>query len=405
MARILYLTQVLPFPLNTGARVRQYYVLRHLSRSHEVTLVSFVRDDDKPEHIAHLRSLCQAVHTVPMKRSRWRDGRAVVKGLFTGLPIIIARDEIHAMQQTLARLRTNEAFEVVHADQVSMSQYGLNGKNPRRVLDLHNAMYVVTQRLAAHERQPLKRLMTQHEAHALAQYEAQLCAKYDQVVFVTDDDRNLIEKQIARFQVRGTDDRLHTIPICVDPAEKPLVEPIACPQRVTALGVMFWPPNAEGVEWFAREVWPSVHAQYPELRFTVVGKNPPDYLMRLNDQDNIEVLGYVPNLAQILAETAVFVVPLRAGGGMRVKILDTWCWGLPIVSTTIGAEGIEICNGENILIADTPQAFGQAVSKAYADRDLNRRLRRNGRLWVEEKYDWRHVYRAWDDVYARLLTL
>lgn len=405
MARILYLTQVLPFPLNTGARVRQYYVLRYLSRSHEVTLVSFVRDDDKPEHVAHLRSICHAVHTVPMKRSRWRDGRAAVKGLATGLPIIIARDEIQDMQQTLARLRANEPFEVVQADQVSMSQYGLAGKNLRRVLDLHNAMYVVTERLAAHERQPLKRWMTQREARALARYEAQLCAKYDQVVFVTDDDRDLIEKQIARFQVSGTGDRLNTIPICVDPSEKPVIKPVACPQRVTALGVMFWPPNAEGVGWFAREVWPGVHAQYPELRFTVAGKNPPDYLMQLNGHENIEVLGYVPHLDQLLAETAVFVVPLRAGGGMRVKILDTWCWGLPIVSTTIGAEGIEIRDGENILIADTAQAFGQAVNRAYADQDLNRYLRQNGRQWVEEKYDWRHIYRAWDDVYERLVAL
>jgi glycosyltransferase involved in cell wall biosynthesis len=105
-----------------------------------------------------------------------------------------------------------------------------------------------------------------------------------------------------------------------------------------------------------------------------------------------------------LAETAVFVVPLRAGGGMRVKILDTWCWALPMVSTTIGAEGITIRDGENILIADTPQAFGAAVQRAYTDAALNQRLRQSGRQWVEQHYDWRTVYRAWDNVYAGLLS-
>ena len=364
--------------------------------------MSFVRDDDRPEHVAHLQRICHAVHVVPMERSRWRDAQAVIKGMLTGQPIVIARDEIQAMRQTLTRLRASESFEIVHADQVSMSRYGLMGQGSRRVLDLHNAMYLVTERLATNERQPLKRWMLRREARALARYEAKLCAKYDQVVFVTDEDRELIGRQIARFQVRGTDDRLHTIPICIDPGDKLPVTPVADPQRVTALGVMFWPPNAEGVAWFAREVWPAVHAQHPELCFTIVGKNPPDYLMQLNGRENIEVLGYVPDLDRILAETAVFVVPLRAGGGMRVKILDTWCWGLPIVSTTIGAEGIEVRDCENILIADTAQAFGQAVSNAYADQELNRRLRQNGRRWVEEKYDWRHVYRAWDEVYARL---
>ena len=152
MARILYLTQVLPYPLNTGARVRQYYVLRYLCQHHEVTLVSFVRDDDKPEHIEHLKSICSAVYPVPMLRSRWRDVRAVVKSLVTRLPIIIARDEIEPMSDLLARLSAAAPFDIVHADQVSMSEYGLAGRAARRILDLHNAMYVVTERLAAMKR-------------------------------------------------------------------------------------------------------------------------------------------------------------------------------------------------------------------------------------------------------------
>ncbi len=403
MARVLYLTQVLPYPLNTGARVRQYYVLRYLASRHEVTLVSFVRADDKPEHIAHLQTVCRAVHTVPMLRSRWRDGRAVLLGSLTRLPIVIARDEIAAMQQTLTRLMAREPFDIVQADQVSMSRYGLQGSDSRRVLDLHNAMYLVTERLAAHEQHPLKRVMYQREARALARYEAELCAKYDQVTFVTDEDRLLIEQQIKRWGVHVPDRRFTTIPICIDPFDKPLIAPVPQPQRITAMGVMFWPPNAEGVLWFAREIWPLIHARYPQLIFTVVGKNPPDYLQQLHGTQGIEVLGYVPDVKTILAETAAFIVPLRAGGGMRVKILDTWSWGLPIVSTSIGAEGIEIRHGENILIADEPQAFTESVLRVVADPDLNQRLRTNGRRWVEEKYNWQISYAAWDEVYARAL--
>jgi polysaccharide biosynthesis protein PslH len=404
VARVLYLTQVLPFPLNTGARVRQYYVLRHLARAHEVTLVAFVRSDDRPEHIAHLKTICHAVHTVPLARSHWQNARAALKGLFSGMPIVIARDEIGPMQQTVARLLASESFDVVHADQVSMSRYGLMGRHVRRVLDLHNAMYLVTERLATHETNPLKRLMFQREARALARYEAELCAKYDQVTFVTNEDWKMIERQLARWQVHVPDRRFTAIPICIDPSDKLPIKSVAHPHRITALGVMFWPPNAEGVLWFAQEIWPRIRAQQPQLTFTVVGKNPPDYLTQLHGTNGIEVLGFVPEVESILAETAVFVVPLRAGGGMRVKILDTWSWGLPIVSTSIGAEGLDIRDGENILIADTPQLFSAAVLRATNEADLNQQLRCNGRRWVEEKYDWKITYRAWDDVYAAILN-
>jgi glycosyltransferase involved in cell wall biosynthesis len=155
--------------------------------------------------------------------------------------------------------------------------------------------------------------------------------------------------------------------------------------------------------WFAQEVWPQVQAQFPGACLTIVGKNPPQNLMALNGMQNIEVTGYVSDLNQVLAETAVFIVPLRAGGGMRVKILDTWCWGLPIVSTSIGAEGIHLGEGENILIADSAQAFGQAVQRVLEEPDLAQRLRTNGRHWVEQQYDWRKIYQAWDSVYTKIL--
>jgi glycosyltransferase involved in cell wall biosynthesis len=339
-----------------------------------------------------------------MLRSRWRDARSIISGLLRSQPIVIVRDAIEPMQTLIDRLLALERFDAIHADQVSMAQYGLQGNNLRRVLDLHNALYLVMKRLADNEPNPIKRLAARREARALAYYEADLCRKYDQVVFVTDEDRRAIEHRLTDYGIQVPADRFCTIPICVDTNEKRPVAPVANPQRVTALGVMFWPPNSEGALWFARQVWPRVHAQFPQARFTVVGKNPPPELNQLNGVDNIEVAGYVPDLDAILAETAVFIVPLRAGGGMRVKIVDGWSWGLPIVSTRIGAEGITLRNRENILIADSAETFGQAVMQVLSDPALAKTLRQNGRHWVEEKYDWSRVYTAWDQVYDKLLT-
>jgi glycosyltransferase involved in cell wall biosynthesis len=161
---------------------------------------------------------------------------------------------------------------------------------------------------------------------------------------------------------------------------------------------MFWPPNVEGVLWFAGEVLPRVLEQVPEAQFTVAGKRPPDAVRALAGS-NVDVVGYVTDPTPLLARSQVFIVPLLAGGGMRVKILDGWQWGLPIVSTTIGAEGIRTRPGENILLADEPRAFADAVVRLLKDSDLRNSLRENGRRWVEQEYNWRQVYSRVDSIY------
>jgi glycosyltransferase involved in cell wall biosynthesis len=171
---------------------------------------------------------------------------------------------------------------------------------------------------------------------------------------------------------------------------------------VTFLGGLHWPPNAEGVLWFAREVWPTVWRQVPDALFTIIGKNPPETLTKLQETgepSRIEITGYVEDLEPYLASTAAFIVPLQAGGGMRVKIIDAWSWGLPVVSTTIGAEGICYQAGSDLVIADEADAFGAAVIRLLQDKRLAERLGKAGRLTIEESYDWRQVYPAWDDVY------
>jgi glycosyltransferase involved in cell wall biosynthesis len=407
--RILFLTQVLPYPLNSGAKIRAYYVLRHLAQRHAVTLVSFVRADDRPEYVAHLKSFCHAVHTVPMRRSRLRDIRALLMAGLTSQSVIIVRDEINEMRTMLRRLVEDESFDVVHADQTSMAQYALYARSripdpesrrkTRLVLDAHNALYRIPERMSAHERNPLKRLAFRREARALARYEAQAYQRFDHVVYVANEDRQVLQERML-----VEDSRFTTIPICVDPEEKPLIERAQHPRAVTHLGTMFWPPNVEGALWFAQEVFPQVLAQLPEARFVIIGKDPPQEVRDLSVQaHNVQVTGYVPDPAPYLAETAVFVVPLRAAGGMRVKILDAWCWGMPIVSTSIGAEGIAVRDGQDILIGDTPKAFAQAVARVLKDPALGERLRQNGRRRVEERYNWRRIYARWDDVYSKLM--
>jgi len=418
MSEILFLTQVLPYPPHSGAKIRAYYVLRQLARQHEVTLLSFVRDDDNPEALKHLEDICEAVYTAPMQRSLSRNVRAGMKAMLTGQSVIIVRDEIPEMYRAIQCLLAEQSFAAIHADQTSMAQYALyaqhqNAKMFNRphtpvVLDAHNALYRIPERMARHESNPFKRWLYQREARVLARYEVETYDRFDHVVFVTGVDQEEILQRTLRTE-RTVPSRPHpttsVIPICVDIDDKPLVARRDHPLAVTHLGTMFWPPNVEGVLWFAREVFPRVLAEVPEARFVIVGKDPPQEVQDLMLQvRNVQVTGYVPDPEPYLAETAVFIVPLRAGGGMRVKIVDAWSWGLPIVSTRIGAEGIEVEEGENILIGDTPAALADAVVRILREPALGERLRAQGRTWVEAHYHWRNVYPAWEDIYARLIS-
>jgi polysaccharide biosynthesis protein PslH len=240
----------------------------------------------------------------------------------------------------------------------------------------------------------------------LATYEADLCRQFDHILTVTEEDRMALLGLLPEEEAETLGERFTVLPICVDPAGQPPLAQKGDRPQIVFLGTMFWPPNVEGVLWFAREVMPHILARVPEAHFVVAGKDPPAAVRALAADGaplagRVEITGFVADALPLLSSSRVFVVPLLAGGGMRVKIVDAWMWGLPVVSTTIGAEGIMTRPGENILLADEPEAFAEAVVQILTDQALGRRLSDNGRRWLEAHYDWRTVYPRIDDIYGR----
>jgi glycosyltransferase involved in cell wall biosynthesis len=263
----------------------------------------------------------------------------------------------------------------------------------------------LVERIAANEPNPLRRRIAQREARALARYEAAMGRVYDAMLTVTQEDQARLLGLYPPGERAIMQKKLATVPICVDPDQTPVVphQPASHP-TILHLGTMFWPPNISGVLWFAKEVLPLIWQQAPVARFVIVGKNPPPEVVALSADPRIAVTGYVADPTPFLAAADVFIVPLHAGGGMRVKILDAWLWGLPVVSTAIGAEGIALLDGENILIATDAASFAEATLRTLRDPSLNHKLRTAGRAWVSATYGWRSVYQAVDAVYARLLA-
>ena len=406
--QVLFLTQVLPYPLDAGPKVRAYFTLRHLAARHAVTLVSLVRSSDSPEALAHLRQWCQAVITVPIERSPVRDALALARSLASGRPFLVERDRVpglHAALRDLAGPSGQTRFDVIHADQLWMAPYALAARpaaplaRPRLVLDQHNAVHLVPRRMAASSGSPALRWLFGQEAARMARYEAAVCREFDRVVVVSAEDGQAL---LGLYPEPKRPPAFPVIPICIDPAAiEARLEPASQPVILFVAG-MHWPPNRDGVLWFAREVLPLVTEAVPGVRFDVVGRQPPPELAALAQAAGaaLRAPGYLPDVEDSWRGCRVFVVPLRSGGGLRVKILDAWARGVPVVSTSIGAEGLAHCHGENLLIADTPDAFAGAVRQVLRDTELARRLALGGRAAVEQHYDWRRVYPAWDRIYA-----
>ncbi len=399
---VLLLTQVVPFPPDSGPKIKTYHLLRHLASRHRVTLVTFTRDEQEERDAATLRELCAAVHTVHLKRSRVQDLLALGRSLARGRSWIIERDDCAAMHQLLARLVREQAaagqpFDLVHADQLNMAQFAAPLPLPR-LLDQHNAVWTIFFRMARQERRPL-RLLWEREWRMLRRYEGQIVREFEAVTAVSDEDRR------ALFEAIGGPRELPVIPIAVDAEAQQPIPRAPGASGIISLATMMWPPNVDGVLWFARDIYPLVRQAVADTRFYVVGQRPVAQVRALPQSDpTIEVTGYVPDPTPYIAGSACLIVPLRSGGGMRVKILEALARGIPVVSTTIGYEGIDLVPGEHLLVADTPQEFAVAVTRLLREPALGERIAAAGRRRLLERYDWRAVCPQMDAVYERLVA-
>ena len=248
--RVLLLTQVLPYPPDSGPKVKTYHVLKYLAQNHQVTLVSFVRDTDKPEYIQHLETLCERVITVPIKRSPLRDLVFLGKSLLTNQPWMMLRDDRPEMRAVLQELNATTHFDVVHADQLNMAQYALLFTKSRKVLDLHNALWVLYMRMAASMplHNPMKYLLLR-DWRLLKTYEGQMCRTFDAVLAVSDEDKQSLIEAGARPDIL-------VIPIAIDTDKQAFIHRTPTSPHIVHVGTMYWPANIDGIRWFLDQIYP-----------------------------------------------------------------------------------------------------------------------------------------------------
>jgi glycosyltransferase involved in cell wall biosynthesis len=391
--RVLLLTQVLPYPPDSGPKVKTWNVLKFLSQHHEVTLASFVRGDQS-DSVRHLEGYCTAVQTVPMERGAWRDGRFLLRSLATGQPFLMVRDDRSAMRRLVERLAHDGHFDVVHADQLNMAQYAARVPGAFRVLDAHNALWLLYKRLWQQMDRGPRRFLLGRDWRLLKEYEGRVCRDFDAVLAVSEVDKAALE------EAAGQHVNVTVIPIAIDTDEVSVIDREPDANHILHIGTMYWPPNIDAVSWFARYVFPLIRQQAPDAEFDVIGARPPQAIIALGGPGTgINVLGYVEDPTPYIRKAALMVVPVRAGGGMRVKILNAMAQGVPVVSTSIGYEGIDATPGQHLLSADDESSLADAAVRLLLDRSLATRLAEEGRHLIEQKYDYRAACLPIQDVY------
>ncbi|NMB87736.1 MAG: glycosyltransferase [Chloroflexi bacterium] len=412
--RILFISQIIPWPPDAGPKVKTWNVLRYLKESgHQVVLVAFARKEEEAS-IPFVKEVCEEVHTISLRRSRLRDIFYWLRSELRERPFTIERDDLPEMRQLVQTLLSEGQFDIVHADQIPMAQFLFQGNlpsslnrvdtRPNLVFDAHNATWTIFDRMS--DNVPwLIRPLVRREAKKIRDYEGRLLCSVNHTMAVSEQDRQALlaaARMLNGCQPYRAPGPVSVIPIATDTGKVLPVNHHPGSKKILTLGTLHYPPNADGIRWFMQKVFPLVLSREADTTLIVVGKNPPkDFInAAAKSEGKIQVMGYVPELRPFYEEADVVVVPVRAGGGMRVRILEAFTLGVPVVTTTVGLEGIQAADKEDVMIADSPQDFSDAVCRILCEPKLQKQLAQNSRQVVENRYDWRVVLDQMGQVYG-----
>jgi glycosyltransferase involved in cell wall biosynthesis len=342
------------------------------------------------------------VYTVPIRRSRVKDGFYLLSSLARRRSFLMERDNLPGMRRLVRALLAKKRYDYALADQLTMTQFlddVVDG--PQRIFDAHNAVYTIVDRMMKEAAPWFMQPVLRSETERVREYEGRIVRRFEHTLAVTEIDK----RHLLAAAGPGTPvEKIRVIPIAVDTQAIRPVERQAGSRTILTLGTLHYPPNADGIRWFLREVYPLVGRHFPEACLTIVGKNPPaDFVQAAaDDPGRVSVTGYVPELEPYMQSAALMVIPVRAGSGMRVRILEAFAAGMPVVTTTVGLEGIEATPGEHVLVADTPEDFAAAVVALLAQPERAQRLAEAGRRLAETAYDWRVVLKRLDAVLGKV---
>lgn len=401
--RLLFLSQTMPYPPDGGVWIRTYNLIRALSAEFSIEMLCFERAIsgldgfafDPAESLAALREIGPAeVFPLPQRHSRARFAWDHFRSLLTGRAFTHYLYDSGAFR-TAVRAAVRRGYALAHVDSLDLCTYLPELGDAPIACTHHNVESALLRRRAKAERSGLVRLYAAYQARLTEKDERRWCPQVALNVAVSDDDA-------ATLRALAPGGRYVVVPNGVDvEAFRPGAD--SRDGGLVFVGAASWFPNRDGMEYFCQEILPLLRRRRPDLPVTWIGAARTEDQRRLKDEHGVALTGHVPDIRPYVQAAQCYVVPLRVGGGSRLKILDAWAMGKAVVSTSIGCEGLAAEDGQNILLGDTPEAFAAAIERVLDSDELRRRLGAGARKTAEARYSWEVVGRTLVEAYMELL--
>lgn len=390
--RILWVKVGGLWPLNTGGRLRSFHIVRELARRHRVTVLTTHGPEDDAEGLARNLPEDSEVVSFPYAAPKQGSGRfvtALLRSWASPLPVDLWRWRVPALKREVCRLVNSRRIDLCVADFLAAVPNVPRDASVPVVYFSHNVEHMIWQRLSRIEPRLWRRLLLEIEWRKMRRFEARACAGASLVVAVSERDRDLLA-------VAARSGNVTAIPTGVDTTYFAPNGTSEAAKTLVFSGSMDWYPNEDAILYFMAEILPRIRREMPGVTLTIVGRNPRSDLCAAAAHAGVRVTGTVADVRPYLAEGEVYVVPLRVGGGTRLKIFEALAMGKAVVSTRVGAEGLPLVSGEHFLAADDPQAFARAVIRLLDDPGQRRALGMAGRRLVEERFSWLKVARDFE---------
>jgi glycosyltransferase involved in cell wall biosynthesis len=391
--KVLFVTPYNPANPTFGGALRIFHILNQLCKRHDVTVTGFSEPGGELLLAQQIPTLQGKIHFVKNPYSSFAERWNQAVSLFSSHCRWHRAIRLSPLQEVINRILEKEKFDVIHCEFPDMAFHKFNS-NAMKVMDAHNVEYDNLRRMAKVKNNPLRRFYYRHESEKLKRDEIAICREQDAIFTTSERDKELFQKDVPgvpKFVIPNGVDLNYMKTTGTEPENHSLV----------FVGVMTYVPNNDGISWFLDEIFPRIVSKIPGAKIYIVGKNPPASIAN-RASNNIVVTGFVDDVRPIIEKSSVYVVPLRMGGGTRLKIMEALALEKPIVTTSIGCEGIDVEHRESVLIADQPELFAESVIELMRDQELANRLAKNGYELVQQQYGWDFIGKKLDETYRTL---
>jgi glycosyltransferase involved in cell wall biosynthesis len=396
---ILMVTDELPRESGAAGPSRYLYLIEDLSREHRIFLVCFAPSPVDTAQVLALKKLCAQVEVIPLGRlRRWGHPLRLFFAMLRGEPPFNGYYASGRMRRSIRRLCRDNEIDIVHVEHAHMASYlrcTKGRKLPKSVLVLHNVGPVMFERIAAIEDRPLREIEFLLSSLFSRRWEPRACRRFDRCLVFSDVDR-------AHLLSRGRGIDVAVTRYGFKPRTFPFLPPPTSTEEILFIGKMTYPPNRDGVRHFCSHILPLILERRPGVRLHVGGASPPKHLDRFVPAAAVDLVGTVTDPWRLYARCALSVVPLRAGSGVRGKILESMALGRPVVTTSMGCEGLEVRHGEHLLIADSAEEFAQCVLRLLSDRSLWGEIVAKARRFMEANHRWDEIAGRTSRLYQEL---